>query len=70
MSAHRCKQQNSLQPSVVSDSASRNPLLLSTFQITHVLMKRNILRRCVCNQTVCQHVEDRSQFAAWQKACY
>jgi len=29
-----------LQSSAMNDSASKNPLLLSTFQIAHVLMKR------------------------------
>jgi len=34
------KQQNSLQPSVVNDSANKKYFLLSSLQITHVLMKR------------------------------
>jgi len=38
-------------------------------KIAHVLMKRkkNILRSWVCNQNI---FKDRSQFAAWQEACY
>jgi len=39
-----CEQRNPLQSSVVNDSASKNPLLLSTFKIAHVLMKRHFTK--------------------------
>jgi len=39
-SEYLSKQQNSLQSSVVSDSVNKQHLLISSFQIAHMLMKR------------------------------
>jgi len=56
-------------PSVVSESASKTPLLHSSFQTAHVVMKR---KKTFCEgEFVIKPVgkfQDRNQFAAWHKA--